>query len=127
MRLPETREELLAGHLWRIRRGFPSERGGWSPVDEEAAKGIIADPQAHIDALVEARVLAPTDRVNSSGPYVGWPAEYEVVHPHVHEWRVVGPTKADSAGTVLIACDLGPSPCGTRLWVLNRLPIEVPE
>lgn len=69
------------------------------------AASIVANPQAHIDALVEAGVLEPTALGN-----------YAIVQPHVHEWRVV---------SLYNPCDIY-CECGARAQAPNRLPIEVP-
>ena len=87
----------------------------------KVAHGITDDPQAHIDALVEAGVLERlgTWGAEPSGRHI---TAYGVVQPHVHDWRVIGPTQADSVSQVLVGCG-----CGNKHWVLNRLPIEVPD
>lgn len=84
---------------------------GYPGVSDWTAKGIIGDPQAHIDALVAAGVLK-----------VGFTRDsYHVVQlepPHVHDWRVRGyfTTGVD------LRCE-----CGETRRVPNRLPIEVPS
>lgn len=100
--------------LWR--EHIPPEVGEF-----DQAKHILADPQGHIDALVEAGVLERlgTWGAEPSGRHI---TAYGVVQPHVHDWRVIGPTQADSVSQVLVGCG-----CGNKHWVLNRLPIEVPD
>ena len=80
---------------------------------------IRKDPQAHIDALVEAGVLRATNRLRN---------RYMVLSPdppHDHEWWGVTccTNRRGTAETVYVECACGES----RAAVPNRLPIEVPE
>ena len=115
-------------------------------TEERIASGVIANPQAHIDALVEAGVLKQitTDHYgNFNGP--GRPC-YAIVQPkppHVHDWRISGETLvqertyAKRQGWVITTeVDIGPAhwamlplkcTCGEVKWVVNKLPIEVPD
>jgi hypothetical protein len=93
---------LLADHLDALRLG----RNGY--ITLPVAEAIIADPQAHVDALVAAGVLerfiTVFDEVDR------W---YKVVNqkpPHVHVWRG------------LVRCE-----CGKRCDVPPTLPIEGPS
>jgi hypothetical protein len=83
---------------------------------------IIADPQVHVDVLVQAGLL---ERVGSESDLkVGGRPVYQVVvpePPHVHEWGVAHVD--DERVTVTVNC-----PCGEwRQDIVNKLPIEVPE
>jgi len=78
------------------------------------ADGILSDPQAHIDALVEAGVLR---RGTSRAYYVVAPERL-----HVHEWKVSAWTPVLDNDVSLMCVG-----CGGVRWVANRLPIEVPE
>lgn len=93
---------------------------GWASVTA-IARRIITDPQAHIDALAEAGVLMRT--IHGGGNLTAYES-YQVVAPHVHEWRVTG--YADKVA-VAIVCDPVWGGCGERRDVRNRLPIDVPE
>ena len=83
----------------------------------KVAHGITDDPQAHIDALVEAGVLVDNDP-GMHGVFKHW---YTVAAPHAHEWRVCWVGNTDTA--VQVQC----KNCGERTLVTNRLPIEVPD
>lgn len=80
----------------------------------------VSDPQAHINALVEAGVL---ERDPESLDYGmgNMRRRYTVVQPHKHEWHVAvdQPVRNDS---VIVDCD-----CGDWRRVPNRLPIQVPD
>lgn len=79
------------------------------------AKGIRADPQAHVDALVAADVIEVHYEPNDREPQC-----YRVVKPkppHVHEWRVAAWTDFES---VPIGC-LG---CAESRLVVNLVPID---
>ena len=110
-------------------------------LEQRIASGIIANPQAHIDALVEAGVLKQitTDHYgNFNGP--GRPC-YAIVQPkppHVHDWRISGETLvqertyAKQQGWVITTqVDWAMIPlkcaCGESRWMVNKLPIEVPD
>ena len=98
------------------------ESGARGPVNGEIeraqAASILADPQAHFDALVEAGVA---ERDHLCGEV------YRIVGPepppHEHHWRVIGPTQADRSDTVLIGC----RGCSLRHWVENELPLQIPS
>lgn len=81
---------------------------------------ILADPQGHIDALVEAGVLEAWAPKNGVQPYA-------VVAPHVHEWQVTNAMPGDALGRCEIACATCPPNVLTNCVVPNRLPIEVPS
>lgn len=113
-------------HLGQI--GFGTD-AAWSV--ETQASTILANPQAHIDALVEAGVL---ERDEAWVPVPGrtineFQVRYRVVRskpPHVHDWRVnVRPMIEPSTGMVSLVCT--DTDCTVRWEVPNRLPIEVPE
>jgi hypothetical protein len=89
-------------------------RSGLRSVDN-LADAILADPQAHIDALVEAGVLRASNTDRPEAAY------YEVVAPHVHEWRVSfdAPPVPDM---IDIRCG-----CGRIRSIPNRLPIKAPD
>lgn len=91
-------------------------------------KGILADPQAHIDALVEAGVLERASVVtyvnNPNGIGQTIRPGYLVVAPHVHEWRVSDTEPVRSDDVRLFCAD---HHCSEARYVPNRLPIEVPE
>lgn len=79
----DEREEKLIDHLRRMHECNPD-----LSLNEDAtqAKVILADPQAHVDALVAAGVLAEIGMA-------GHPDQrYRVVQPvaHIHDWRVLG-------------------------------------
>lgn len=102
-------ESPLANHIYEL-----GDIEGHHTTDSfDMARGILADPQAHIDALVEAGVVT---RIAATGT-LGLRILYEVVSPHTHEWRVV---------SLYNPCDLS-CECGARAQAPNRLPIEVPE
>ena len=91
------------------------------------AEVIERDPQAHIDALVDAGVLRRHSVEGEQIGYHGSPSEawterpvYEVVQPHVHEWRV--DLAAPERQKVHAVCA-----CGALRALPNLLPIEVPE
>lgn len=90
----------------------------WAKGAREAFFAAIkADPQAHIDALVEAGVLEKACRT-----YQGVPEfVYLLVQPHKHEWRVKD--QVIKNGTVLVYC----ATCPPNALTHNRLPIEVPD
>lgn len=78
----ETRARLY-GHM--------ADLGGNQPYDAmNQAKAILADPQPHIDALVEAGVLERTENGwwSEGPPPIGDQPAYRVLPPHVHDWRV---------------------------------------
>ena len=104
----------LGEHLAKLaeehRRG-----DSWNNRLVYAARGIIANPQAHIDALVEAGVLKHHQWERGGLPY------YTVVQPHKHEWRADAQRVMN--GTVEIYC----ASCPPNVFTHNRLPIEVPE
>lgn len=80
------------------------------------AKAILENPQALIDALVEAGVLETatnTGRIDLD--------MFRLVETHVHEWRVMClyPVE-DELG---VQCDCG----AAKIHVPNKLPIEVPN
>lgn len=79
---------------------------------DEIAKGIIAEPQAHIDALVEAGVLRHDHGLDHH--------LYAVVKPHVHDWCV---SQSVTPALVVLHC----YGCDTGVGVPNRLPIEIPS
>lgn len=87
---------------------------------DHVAETIAADPQAHIDALVEAGVLEKQPDAFID-PLIKGPA-YVVVQPHKHEWQVRVWTGSRRPTTLDVECD-----CGESRLVPNRLPIEVPE
>jgi hypothetical protein len=95
--------------------------GGWWSARASMADAIRADPQAHIDALVAAGVLALHPASSSYNP---WYVIVQPERPHVHGWRVLActTTTGETAGTVYLNC-----PCGASHTTANRLPIEVPE
>lgn len=114
---PTKAERLRMSLQSDIRARFTSS---WA---ETYGTGILANPQAHIDALVEAGVLAPVanDRVMPGL------VAYAVVPPHEHEWwlhglHLVEPPRPLTEGTVTVQCA-----CGARRTIPNRLPIEVPS
>lgn len=72
--------DLLASHIFLCRAGHTL--GDW---DEGVAEAITADPQRHINALVEAGVLRLMLGGEVKDPTV---ATYQLVQPHVHDWRV---------------------------------------
>jgi hypothetical protein len=76
--------ETLARHLESL-DPEPRNWEAWT-VDAET---ILANPQAHIDALVEAGVLEGSGSPATCGcvKSVGW--HYKLVKPHVHDWRIV--------------------------------------
>lgn len=82
----------------------------------QQADAIRKDPQAHIDALVEAGVLRPTPGSTRGS--------YQVVQPeppHEHRWGVLDD---GGRGRLLpITCVR----CGAKRHVTRTLPIEVPE
>ena len=75
---------------------------------------FIDDPQAHLDALVEAGVL----EIPKTG-YGSRSRLYRLVRPHEHVWRV---TALDGGVNVRLTCD----GCALEYWQNNRLPIEMP-
>lgn len=126
----------LAKHLAETAatRGADSERRpsvqGSPILLSFVSEGILANPQAHIDALVEAGVLArgfePKTYMGGTPPPDGivpfdTVISYRVVQPHVHEWRLTHELPLMS-GFFAVVCD-----CGAWHKVPNRLPIEVPE
>lgn len=85
------------------------------------ARGILEDPQEHINALVRAGVLEIVVMMYSGlrGPK----RAYTVVPhepPHEHEWSV---GSGGGAGVVYLRC----AGCNRGALVPNRLPIEAPE
>jgi hypothetical protein len=102
---------------------------GWASVTA-IARRIIANPQAHIDALAEAGVLRRRrghlcEFTGTQTIEIGESDISEfllVVAPHVHEWRVERAYVASSMPTLFVSCD-----CGHEREVPNRLPIDVPE
>jgi hypothetical protein len=97
----------------------PTGRFGGGGGDAIVAKLILDDPQAHIDALVEAGVLAPAfvSMPTSNGQISG--QGYRVVQPkHEHDWRV----HSTGPGTVTLHC----RGCIESRSVPNQLPIVVP-
>ena len=87
-------------------------------LPEQAAARILADPQGHVDALVEAGVLRLENHTTL----------YTVIQPkpaHQHEWRVamdVDNVNAHVSTTVRLICH----ECHATHDVTNRLPIESP-
>lgn len=92
------------------------------------ACGILEDPQAHIDALLEAGVLefAKTEnRLASHGPNMTV-LLYAVVQPeppHEHSWQVVECIPDHVGQRIKIAC-FG---CRAERLVSKDLPIEIPK
>jgi hypothetical protein len=85
------------------------------------ADSIRKDPQAHIDALVEAGVLQHFP-MPSTLKFL----YYSVVEPkppHVHDWAVSLITFAPGVQVLDLVC----SGCPETRHVPNKLPIEVPE
>jgi len=77
-----TPDEILAHYLKALCPGRRPFSFG------QIAEGIIADPQAYVDALVAAGVL---ERY--------WPPEdgaYRIPKPHVHDWKFTGSARAPS-------------------------------
>lgn len=87
------------------------------------ARQASKDPQAHIDALVEAGVLKRWDKswCTASGDLV---ACYTVDQPHKHDWRVALDSEGGHVSTVVKVICHG---CHESEHVPNRLPILVPE
>ena len=115
--MSDDRIEKLASHFYKLYDRTPAHGVmTWS----DQAETVLADPQAHIDALCEAGVLSMG--TNRGGDY------YRVLQPHVHEWRVevVGAKEPDAPGgdTIYLGC----ATCrAVSSKAANRLPIEVPE
>ena len=108
--------ELLRRHIGQLI--IP---GAAMKVDEHIASAIIANPQAHVDALVEAGVLELCGKGTPVPGLTVAESVYRVVQPHKHEWRVLC-VNANPAW-INVRCDCGE----IRRSVPNRLPIEVPE
>jgi len=110
---PIAARTVLADHLETVRDGD----GGYTIG--QVAEAIIADPQAHVDALVAAGVLNRYLRT-AVAPY------YVVVQPkpHVHDWKVLSKGRGFHM-TVDLICNTGD--CDERRTVPNRLPIEPPD
>jgi hypothetical protein len=94
--------KVLSEHLARTaileRGGRPEPSGRFtSALDGWTARGILADPQAHIDALVDAGVLEKATSANALGLEDQGRPCYVVVKPkppHVHDWYIrhdIGP------------------------------------
>lgn len=99
----------------RIQRGIPQVR----MPDLAVAAGILKDPQAHIDALVEAGVLLKRGHVHGAQAG-GVRYDYAVAQPHKHDWRVDRLARSLPGGPfdyLVFECR-----CGGDL----SLPIEVP-
>lgn len=117
MSASDARSSYLAGVLYSTAFGHEPIEG--CRYADAYARGIIADPQAHIDALVEAGVLA--DR-RQDVLDIDW---YTVAQPasHDHAWHVDPYTRSVDPDKVILACE----ECDTTLVVANRLPIEIPS
>lgn len=86
------------------------------------AQAILANPQDHIDALVEAGALQQRTLTNGYW-FKDVATVYAVVQPHKHEWRVDGSYSSSLMPTLFLRC----TGCGDFCEVENRLPIEVPS
>jgi hypothetical protein len=108
---------VLARHLSRLWGKHPSMGEAWLQADS-----ILADPQAHFDALVEAGAAVKCVGCRwPDGTLV--PTVYRVVQPeppHEHTWRV-RETSGPRAVVVVLACE-----CGYTTRVPNELPIRDP-
>ena len=84
---------------------------------EDTVRAILADPQAHVDALVAAGVLEKEPfMVNNH-------QAYRVVQPeppHVHKWTVAKIEEYHTGNLLIIICE-----CGDWKRVQNEVPIEV--
>jgi len=120
------RFDALCQHL----RDLWWENGVSGPVSGRIERGqtdaILADPLAHVDALVKAGVLEERGlpyRFNGQYDQMGAYPWFSVVQPeppHEHEWRVVGITGAE----LRFECQAGG--CRENRYVPNKLPIVVP-
>jgi hypothetical protein len=93
----------LSWELWR-RSGQQSTNLG--PL----ADAIVGDPQAHIDALVEAGVLFEASRGFNGRTLERIETLYKVPKPHVHDWQITkaitGP-KVVTLFWICLTCDSG--------------------
>lgn len=84
-------DQTTADRAERLRRRFFDiwmSKPGLSP-GESLADSILADPQSHVDALVEAGVLGVIGSVTNTDDW-GRDCGYHVISPkppHVHDWR----------------------------------------
>lgn len=79
--------------------GVPAHVGAVGSCGEYFARAILYDPQAHIDALVEAGVLRERT-ATTDGSFTS----YVVVQPHEHDWRIRGLSGVMGNWKVTVAC-----------------------
>ena len=81
-----TQLDRLAPHLRSLCTGAQQRAGHAWAIANSQAQSILADPQGHIDALVEAGVLMIESCTMKKGS-----EKYRVLQPeppHVHEWEI---------------------------------------
>jgi hypothetical protein len=111
----------LATH---IREHVPDQVRTGLFTSGELAQAILANPQAHIDALVEAGVLIHVKELPD--PTAEWESWYQVAQPHVHRWKVTGGPYQGHGPNDQMPLELW-CPCGRLTYVGNALPVEIPE
>jgi hypothetical protein len=86
--------EVDQGRIEKLGRSLMKQAvRGTPPIIERYVEGILRNPQAHIEALVEAGVLAEAKSANALGFEDQGRTCYVVLQPeppHEHDWRWFG-------------------------------------
>lgn len=106
--------DALVPHLTRLYQDSSTDKigPGSTMVIDRMAANIRANPQAHVDVLIEAGLL----RRNNGAPQ--WLMVAQPVPPHNHKWRVIWAT----VDTVRIQCA-----CNSWREIGSTLPLEIPD